>query len=111
MRRGEALEAFLRGNRFPAARAAELGLISRAVPAAELDSAVEEVLGDLRKGGPTALGFAKRLVYEVPNMEKSQAFEFTSKQSAELFAGDEAKEGMKAFLQKRPAAWAEEPEG
>src|SRR5512145_935170 len=63
MRRGEALEAFLRGNRFPASRAAELGLINRAVPAAELDAAVAEVLDDLRQGGPRALGFAKRLVY------------------------------------------------
>ena len=44
MRRGEALEAFLRGNRFSAQRAAELGLISRAVPAAELDTAIAEAL-------------------------------------------------------------------
>jgi methylglutaconyl-CoA hydratase len=106
MRRGEALEAFLRGNRFPAARAAELGLISRAVPRSELDAAVEEVLGDLRKGGPRALGLAKRLVYDVPAMEQKDAFAYTSRLSAELFAGDEAKEGMAAFLAKRPAAWA-----
>ena len=45
MRPGEAMEAFLRGHRFPAARAAELGLINRAVPAAELDAAVEAFLG------------------------------------------------------------------
>jgi methylglutaconyl-CoA hydratase len=106
MRRGEALEAFLRGNRFPAARAVELGLISRAVPRSELDAAVEEVLGDLRKGGPRALGLAKRLVYDVPAMEQKDAFAYTSRLSAELFAGDEAKEGMAAFLAKRPAAWA-----
>jgi len=107
MRPGEALEAFLRGNRFPAARAAELGLINRAVPRANLDAAVAEVLADLRKGGPNALGLAKRLVYEVPAMERKDAFGYTSRLSAELFAGDEAREGMAAFLQKRPAAWAE----
>ena len=44
MRAGEAMEAFLRGNRFPASKAAELGLINRAVPADQLDAAVEEVL-------------------------------------------------------------------
>ena len=49
MRPGEAMEAFLRGHRFSAARAAELGLITRAVPAAQLDAAVEEVLADLKK--------------------------------------------------------------
>jgi methylglutaconyl-CoA hydratase len=109
LRRGEALEAFLRGNRFPASHAAELGLINRAVPAAELDAAVEEVLADLRKGGPNALGFAKRLVYEVPRMEQKAAFQWASRLSGELFAGEEAKEGMGAFLGKRKPAWAEEP--
>jgi methylglutaconyl-CoA hydratase len=107
MRRGEAMEAFLRGNRFPASKAAELGLINRAVPGDKLDAAVEEVLADLRKGGPNALGLAKSLVYEVPKREQADAFEYTTELSNRLFAGDEAKEGMKAFLGKRPASWAE----
>ncbi len=111
MRSGEAMEAFLRGNRFPASRAAELGLINRAVPAAELDAAVEEVLADLRKGGPTALGLAKRLIYEVPAMEQKEAFQYTTRLSGKLFAGEEAKEGMAAFLGRRKASWAEENEG
>lgn len=106
MRPGEAMEAFLRGHRFSAARAAELGLITRAVPAAELDTAVEEVLADLKKGGPHALGFAKRLVYEVPRMTAKDAFQWTSALSNDLFKSDEAREGMAAFLQKREAAWA-----
>lgn len=110
MRRGDALEAFLRGNRFGAARAAELGLINRAVPAAELDMAVGEVLDDLRKGGPTALGFAKRLVYEVPALPQKEAFAWTAALSGQLFAGDEAREGMAAFLGKRAPAWAKTPE-
>jgi methylglutaconyl-CoA hydratase len=110
MRRGEALEAFLRGNRFSAARAAELGLINRAVPARELDAAVDEVLDDLRKGGPTALGMAKRLVYEVPTMAAKEAYPWTAALSAELFAGEEAREGMAAFLGKRPPAWAKATE-
>ena len=110
MRAGEAMEAFLRGNRFPASRAAELGLINRAVPAADLDDAVEEVIADLRKGGPEALGLAKRLVYDVPSMEQKEAFEWTSRLSAKLFRGDEAAEGMAAFLGRRRASWAEDSE-
>lgn len=106
MRRGEAMEAFLRGHRFPAKRAAELGLINRAVPVAELDSAVAEVVADLRKGGPSALGKAKRLVYEVPEMDRREAFKWTAKLSGELFAGEEAAEGMAAFLGKRKPSWA-----
>jgi methylglutaconyl-CoA hydratase len=99
------MEAFLRGNRFSGKKAAEYGLISRAVPAAALDGAIDEVLADLRKGGPKALGVAKRLVHEVPRMEQQAAFKWTTKVSAECFASDEGKEGMAAFLGKRPAAW------
>ncbi len=108
MRPGEAMEAFLRGHRFPATRAAELGLINRAVPADQLDAAVEVVLADLRKGGPNALGFAKRLVREVPHMEEKDAFQWTTKLSNDLFASEEAAEGMAAFLGKRKPRWAPE---
>jgi methylglutaconyl-CoA hydratase len=107
MRQGEAMEAFLRGHRFPATRAAELGLINRAVPGDQLDAAVEEVLADLRKGGPNALGLAKNLVYEVPKLSQADAIEWTTELSNRLFAGDEAKAGMKAFLGRQPAPWAE----
>jgi methylglutaconyl-CoA hydratase len=106
MRRAEAMEAFLRGHRFPATRAAELGLINRAVPAERLDAAVAEVLDDLRKGGPLALGSCKRLVREVPTMSQKEAFPWTAALSADLFASPEAAEGMAAFLGRRPPAWA-----
>ena len=108
MRHGEAMEAFLRGNRFPASRAAELGLINRAVPGDQLDAAVEEVLADLRKGGPNALGFCKRLVHEVPAMEQKDAFKWTAKLSGELFASPEAAAGMKAFLTRSKPPWADD---
>jgi methylglutaconyl-CoA hydratase len=108
MRPGEAMEAFLRGHRFPSTRAAELGLINRAVPRDQLDAAVGEVLADLRKGGPTALGFAKRLVYEVPRMSQKEAFAWTARLSAELFRSEEGAEGMKAFVTRSRPPWAEE---
>jgi len=110
MRHGEAMEVFLRGNRFPASRAAELGLISRAVPADQLDAAVDEVLADLRLGGPNALGFAKRLVYEVPEMEQQEAFTWAADLSGRLFRGEEAAAGMKAFLKREKPPWAADQE-
>ena len=100
------MEAFLRGNRFPASRAAEMGLISRAVPADELDAAVDEVLADLRRGGPNALGFAKSLVYNVPAMEQKEAFTWAADLSKRLFKGEEAAAGMKAFLKRQKPPWA-----
>lgn len=107
MRRGDALEAFLRGTRFPATRAAELGLVNRAVPAADLDAAVAEVVHDVMRGGPTALGLAKRLVYEVPGLPVEEAFRMTARQSAALFGSEEAGEGMAAFLEKRHPVWTD----
>jgi len=105
MRRGEAMEAFLRGNRFSGARAAELGLVTRAVDPADLDAEVEAVLADLVRGGPNALAAAKRLVNEIPGLALADAFDWTTQFSAELFASDEAAEGMQAFLARRDAAW------
>jgi methylglutaconyl-CoA hydratase len=109
MRRGEAMEVFLRGNRFSAKRAAELGLISRAVPADALDAAIDEVLSDLHLGGPNALAAAKRLVNEVPALEQAEAFEWAARVSGQLFESDEAAAGMKAFLAREKAPWA--PDG
>jgi methylglutaconyl-CoA hydratase len=108
MRPADAMETFLRGNRFSAARAAEMGLINRAVPRDQLDAAVEEVLADLRLGGPEALGVAKRLVREVPQLEQGDAFQRMTRLSGELFRSKEAAEGVAAFVTKRKPAWAVE---
>ena len=105
MRRSEAAEAFLRGNRFSAREAARLGLINAAVPSESLDAEVEAVVADLLKGGPGALAAAKQLLGRVPEMPSEDALEWTERLSAELFAGDEAAEGMDAFLNKRTPSW------
>lgn len=98
---------FLTGERFSATRAAELGLIHRAVPAADLDRAVDDVIGMIRLGGPNAICEAKQLVRRVPELSMDEAFRYTSKKIAELFASDEAAEGMRAFVEKRKPRWAE----
>ena len=82
-----------------------MGLINAAVPADELDTAVDAVVSDLMAGAPGALAAAKQLTTRVPQMTVDNAFEWTGSMSAELFRSDEAREGMAAFLQKRPAPW------
>lgn len=109
MRRGDAMEAFLRGNRFDGARAAELGLVTRAVEADRLDAEVAAVVDDLRRGGPSALAAAKQLVNEIPTMPRATAFPWATEVSASLFGGDEAAEGMAAFLERRDASWVAGP--
>jgi methylglutaconyl-CoA hydratase len=105
LREADARAAFLRGNRFPAAEAARIGLINAAVPAEELDAEVDAIVADLLAGGPNAIAASKRLLAEVPGMAVDEAFAWTQQFSAELFTSDEAKEGMGAYLAKRPAPW------
>jgi methylglutaconyl-CoA hydratase len=102
------MDAFLRGNRFSATRAAAMGLINYAVPGDQLESAVDEIVSDIAKGGPNAVSVAKQLVNDVPAMDQKDAFTKMAKLSAELFSGDEAKGGMRAFLKKEKAPWASE---
>jgi methylglutaconyl-CoA hydratase len=105
LRRGDALELFLSGERISAERAAEAGLITRAVPAGALDAEVAAMTAKLLAGGPSALAAAKRLVYTVPGMTRAEAFAWTADLSRAMFAGDEAAEGMAAFREKRPPSW------
>ncbi|MGH9020745.1 MAG: enoyl-CoA hydratase-related protein, partial [Acidimicrobiales bacterium] len=107
MRRGDALEAFVRGRRFDAAEAVRLGLITSCAAADALDAVVGAVVDDLLAGEPTAIAEAKRLVYDVPGLSIDDAFAHTSEVSARLFASDPAREGMAAYLEKRAAPWVE----
>ena len=105
MRRADAAAAFLRGNRFGAAEAARLGLINKALPANELDARVDEVVEDLVLGAPAALAATKRLLTQVPAMDFDEGLLWTADLSGTLFAGQEATEGMNAYLEKRQPAW------
>jgi methylglutaconyl-CoA hydratase len=106
LRRADALDLFLSGERISAARAAEVGLITRAVPAAGLDAEVAAVVAKLLAGGPSALAAAKRLVYTIPGMARDAAFSRATEVSQALFASAEAAEGMAAFREKRLPSWA-----
>jgi len=97
---------FLTGERFDAGRALEYGLLHRVVPRDELEAAVQEELDLLSLAGPRALAEAKRLVRTVARLPEDEAFAYAEKKIAELFASDEASEGMAAFQEKRKPAWA-----
>jgi methylglutaconyl-CoA hydratase len=108
LRRSDAAELFLSGNRCPAPRAAEIGLINRAVSRPDLDDTVGGLVRDLLAGGPNALAAAKGLVHNVPYMDRGDAFGWTEKLSAELFRSEEAAEGIRAFREKSKPSWVPE---
>jgi methylglutaconyl-CoA hydratase len=94
-----ALELFLGGEMVDARRAAEIGLVTAA--ADDVDGEVAERVEQLLLAAPGALATTKRLL-------RPAELDFTEVErlSLEVFAGEEAREGMAAFREKRPPRWS-----
>jgi methylglutaconyl-CoA hydratase len=93
----QARRYFVTGERFDAETALRIGLVSEVSD--DLDAAVERVLAELRSAAPKAARWAKRLVRERPEGTE------TARWIAERRTSDEGQEGLRAFLEKRAAAW------
>jgi len=102
-----ARELMLTGERFDAATALRLGLVHHVVPAAELDAKVNERVGELLKGGPHAQTRIKMLLelWADSGWEEYQAA--LPRTLAEIRSGEEARDGLGAFLEKRKPKWME----
>ncbi|MCS6779105.1 MAG: enoyl-CoA hydratase-related protein [Geminicoccaceae bacterium] len=103
----QARRLFLTGERIDAARARTIGLVHEVVPEAELDRSVGRVLDDLLAGGPEAQAASKELIRTVLAMPQGGSIltEATVAVIAARRASPEGKEGLAAFLDKRPPAW------
>lgn len=94
---------FVTGEKFGAAEAAEIGLITQA--ADDVESAVAALAAEITKGSPQGLATSKALTTASILRGFDRDAEDLTRQSAQLFVSDEAREGMMAFLQKRPPSW------
>jgi methylglutaconyl-CoA hydratase len=96
-----AAETFLTGEVFDGTAAARLGLVTRAVPEADLDAAVADVCAALVKGNPQGLRETKQLVgrHLVERIDAHGAE--LAELSARLFGSEEAKAAMLAFLNRK----------
>ena len=101
-----ARDLFLTGDRFDAAEAFRIGLVHAVVPASELAAAGAKKVASLLTSGPQAMGAAKRLIEQVAGRSPEEAIPLTVRTIAERRASEEAKEGLTAFLEKRPPSWA-----
>ncbi len=109
MRLADAQQAMLRGQRFSAEEAARIGLITYSVAGDLLDRTIGDIVTDLLAGEPTALAATKELLYTVPSLGVAEAFQRTTELSESFFASKEAREGIAAFFEKRPADWVKRP--
>ncbi|MGW9247298.1 enoyl-CoA hydratase family protein [Streptomyces badius] len=94
---------YLTGERFDAAEAARIGLVT--VAAEDVDKGLVPVLDGLRRASPQGLAASKELVTATVLRSFDQYAEDLIARSAKLFASDEAREGMTAFLERRDPAW------
>ncbi len=99
--RKKAAEMVLTARRVPAPEAEAMGLITRAVPSAVLDTEVEKIIARLVRMGPAALRIGKQAFHRADDMPFDEAVEHLCSTLGEVLATEDAAEGMAAFLQKR----------
>ncbi len=105
----QARALFVTGERFDAARALHIGLVHRVATAEGLDDAVAATVKGVLQCGPFALAACKRLTRVVPTLDEENARAFTIETLATLREGDEGREGLRAFLEKREPSFATTP--
>ncbi|WP_326595115.1 enoyl-CoA hydratase family protein [Streptomyces sp. NBC_01803] len=95
---------FLTGARFDAATAERIGLVTEAVT--DVDAALGALLDAFRAASPQGLAESKKLTTERVLRAFDERGEAVQEQSARLFGSEEAREGVLAWLEKRPPRWA-----
>ncbi len=97
---------FLTAERFDAAAAERIGLVHMVAAGDQLDGAVDGVVAALLQNGPVAIAECKQLIRRVANGPVDDAMiEDTAQHIARVRASAEGKEGVRAFLEKRPPEW------
>ena len=103
-----ARQLFLTANIFDADYAAHAGLIDMVLPEGSVDEFISMLTDSLSANAPGAMGDAKRLVNDVAGEEiDNRLLEETAKRIARARVSAEGQEGVRAFLDKRPASWAQ----
>ncbi len=99
--RKKAMEMVLLGEKLTARRAMEMGLITRAVPPAEFDETVSQVLESLAAKSPIGMKIGKNAFYAMQDMAFDDALDYLSQKLGEVAATEDAAEGITAFIEKR----------
>jgi enoyl-CoA hydratase/carnithine racemase len=104
--RKAAMEMLLTGELLDAARAREIGLVNRVVPAADLREAALGLARIIAGKSPRTVAIGKEAFYRQAEMDMAAAYDFTSAVMAGNMATADAAEGIDAFLAKRAPVWS-----
>ncbi|MEX1297512.1 MAG: enoyl-CoA hydratase-related protein [Desulfotignum sp.] len=105
--RKKALELLLYGNLIKAPEALSLGLVNQLVPKEELETRALAWASELAQKSPVAVRIAKTAFYRSEDMHYEARFAYMNEAFARLCTTQDAKEGVKAFFEKRPPQWQE----
>jgi enoyl-CoA hydratase/carnithine racemase len=100
-----ALDMMLTGRRVTADEAGRWGMVNRVVPRADLDQAVDDLVGELASKSPLILSLGKRSFYRSQDMSFDDALAYLHTMLTVNLESEDVAEGVNAFLQKRPPEW------
>jgi enoyl-CoA hydratase/carnithine racemase len=102
---GRAAELVYTGEMFDAAEAERIGLINKRVPQEALKEATRQWADQLLQNGPAAMSLQKKLIAQWMELNLSESIAAGIRAFRECFQTQEPREGMKAFLEKRPPVY------
>ena len=100
-----AMEFLLTAERFPAQRALELGLVNEIVPQDQLLERAHSWARRITANAPLAVHATKESVLRCLALDLEEAYKLEQEISSRVFQTEDAKEGPKAFAEKRPPVW------
>ena len=105
MGEGKARRVFMSARIFTAQEAKELEIISDHVPSQEMDARIEAEIAPYLSAAPNAVSAAKALARSLGPCIDDAVIEESIKRLADTWEGEEAREGIDAFLHKRRPRW------
>ncbi len=105
LRERDIRELLFTGDLVSAARALEMGLINRVVSPNELENETQKIVAAILQNAPEALVSSKRLLEQLWSTSIKEDVESALRHHMEARESPEAKEGIAAFLEKRPPNW------
>lgn len=103
--RKRTLDMMLTGRKLDAAEALACGLVTRVVPAAELEAATQALASEIAERSPAAIALGLSAFYRSQDMELAPQLRFLEGELGRVLALDDAREGIAAFLGKRKPVW------